>query len=687
MTIDISNLQKLALNSLQLSYNADSPDTLSVTLTPEVYDSELPLKPGAHLTVTEGETVIFSGTLQTGANFDYQAGSSARVQMEFLSDYALLDRMVFARLNNNGEAIFARGAVNADTTTIQEVVNSISGWLGSCLTSRLSCTVNRKIPTPQSDGTASCASLLNEAMRWVPDSVFVQRYSGSGNSLLLTTPSALGTVEFDVNERTMQSLSVQERADLSAPVCALVGGAKGVWPDGADIRTPGAFVYAVPVQRDTDPETAMQRGGAGDSPASSKMVVRGVRVPEQLTFEKSTAEYKYESYAADSSTQKFIKYFFPELAPLQSVAMAGTCFVNVTSESDYLAELREADEEAQLPNNYTDAVKNWGSNGTYVHTEGSFPASSKNSKNVKGLRWCKAQLSLVIAVPIPKNGDAPLSAEVKKICQEYFPGKTKSKAGTSFFYVKKTLACNLINRRKRVYDPATNKLCSDDPGYNEEASTQPEETQTMLDYASAMEEYQKAASVTQHEGSVTLLHNGSLQPWALTGKLAHIKGMRSEWESMSAVIRSVGWDYQNRKLSISFGPRSVMEFSEILERQKLGMNVSRDASQRDAIAYDPADTEAQKETEDAMAVSPSIASGVDTNSLGRRFKPWTLHLREEDDVLVMVGGTIRHGNETFHIDDMESQSDGSAWEEGKKVKIRFEKDSAGKTTYTLFQDT
>ena len=682
MTIDLARLQELALNSLQLSYNTDSPDTLNVTLAPEVYEAEIPLKPGARLTVMDGGTVIFSGALQSGANFDYQAGSAARVQMEFQSDYALLDRMVFARLNNKGEAIFARGAVNADTTTIQEVVSSISGWLDSRMPSRLNCTVNRKIPTPQSDGTSSCASLLNEAMRWVPDSVFVQRYSGSGNSLLLTTPSALGAVEFDVNDRTMQSLSVQECADLRAPVCALVGGAKGVWPAGADIRTPGAFVYAVPVQRDTDPETAMQRGGAGDSPASSKMVVRGVRVPEQLTFVKSADEYKYEPYSAQSATHKFIKRFFPELAPLQRVAAAGTCFVNVTSESDFLDELREADEEAELPDNYTDNVESWGATATYVHTEGSFPASPKNSKNVKGLRWCKAQLSIVIAV----RADAELSKEVKKICQEYLPGKTKSKEGVSFFYVKKTLVCNLINRRRRVYDPATNKLCSDDPGYGEESSVEPEETQTMLDYAAAMQEYQKAASVTQHEGSVSMLYNGSVQPWTLTGKLVRIKGLRSEWENMSAVVRSVSWDYQNRKLSISFGPRSVMAFSEILERQKIGMSVSRDSAQRNAIAYDPADSEAQKETEESMSVSPSITAGADTNSLGRRYKPWTLHLREEDDVLVMVGGTIRHGNETFHIDDMDKQTDGSEWEEGKKVKIKFEKDAAGKTTYKLYQD-
>ena len=539
MILDLANLQELALDTLQFNYNVDAPDTLSLSVTPEVYDEQLtlpeadrmlPVSPGERLTVSEGGEVVFSGTLPTGVQFEYEAGSVAMVNIELQSDYNLLDRIVFSKLDSNGEALFPGSLTPTRTTTLNAVVNTIDNWVGGYIPSALACDVSGKVPTPQSDGTDSCASLLNEAMRWVPDTVMVQRY-GVSNTLRVTTPDKLGSLALDPNQHGMQSLSVQERDDLRVPVAALVGGAKGKWPSGVDIRTPGAFVYAVPVDKDA-PEAAAQRGGAGSSPASSKMVVRGVQLPEAKTYERSVDEYNTDPYSADSQVQKFIKRFFPELAPLQQVACAGSCFINVMSESDFLEELKEDDENAQLPNNYQEASALWG-NSVYVLTEGSFPASPHNRKNVKGLRWCKAQLSLVVSVKSKDINDEnyKISAEVRKICQEFLPGRRVTKSGNSFYYVRKTLSCILINRRKRVYDPATARLCSDDPGYNEEEPDEPSDEPAAADYAAAMEQYQRAASVPQYEGSVSLLHDGTIRPWELTGKQLSILGMRPEWNA------------------------------------------------------------------------------------------------------------------------------------------------------------
>ena len=91
-----------------------------------------------------------------------------------------------------------------------------------------------------------------------------------------------------------------------------------------------------------------------------------------------------------------------------------------------------------------------------------------------------------------------------------------------------------------------------------------------------------------------------------------------------------------------------------------------------------------------MSVSPNISAGVDTQSTGRFHKRGTLYLRDEDKVVVCAGGSIRYGNELFHIDDTEEQitasvNNGKPWELGKSVKIKFSKDADGKTVYDLYQ--
>ncbi|MBQ8238889.1 MAG: hypothetical protein IJZ39_12190 [Oscillospiraceae bacterium] len=673
----VQELQAHAARSLEFSYNTDRPDTLNIELRPESY-AKLPLVALDRLTVTEGGRVIFSGIVPIGANCAAQAAQGETVNIELQSDYYILQNTVYAKLNGKGEAVFSRTPVDSRTTTLNKVVESISEWLDSYLPSRLTCSTSAVVPTPTSDGTAPCASLLADALRWVPDAVTVQRYI-NGGSLSVTTSANVGSIQLTPKANALQSVSLQARYDLRVPVCALVGGVHKVWPAGADIRQLGAFVYAVPVEYD-DPDSP-QVGGAGTSPASSKMIVKGVPIPEGAIFVKGKEEYDTDPYTAQSNAQKFIKHFFPELAPLQSVALIGKPLVEIVSRETLQEELEDSgDEDAQVPDNYMDNIQSWGLSQIYVHTEGSFPASTRNSKNVRGLRWCKAQVSFILAV----KSNQDLTAEQRLICQTYLPGR-RTKNGEVYGYVRKTLNCNLINRRRRVYDPATNKLCSTDEGYSEEIDTEATESPTTADYIAAMEQYYAAASKLQHEGSISMLHNGSLVPSELTGKSVTVAGLREEWESMTAVIRSVQWDYGKKSLSLSVGSRAVMGYSENLQRRVLARNRTRDEAQKNTLAYDPVDDIAQTETENAMSVSPSITAGTDTTSSGKFHKRGTLYIREEDKVLVCAGGSIRYGNQLFHIDDAETQTNGSPWEKGKPVRIKFVKDESGKTTYELFQ--
>lgn len=685
-TKTLSYLQQISATSAVFTYNVDAPDTLSLSIKPEHY-GDLPLDIYDRLTVTDGDRVIFSGIVPVGANCAAQAAQGETVSIQLQSDYYVLQNTVYAKLNNNGEVVFSRMPVTTKTTTLSKVVESIDNWLGSYLPSTLRCSVSATIPTPTSNGTSPCASMLTDALRWVPDAMAVQRYSSAGNTLRVVRSRDLDSIELRASENALQNVTLSARHDLQIKTCALVGAVHKVWPASGDVRDLGAFVYAVPIEKDR-PDSP-QMGGAGDSPASSKMIVKGVKLPERLVYSRDEKEFIFEKYAENSSTQKFIKRFFPELAPLRNVAYAGACFVDVLSKEALQDELEEsADEDAQVPNNYADLneVENWG-HSVYVLTEGSFPASTRNSRNVRGLRWCKASLAMVVAVKVKTEN---ITDEQRLLCQAYLPGLRKKKNDGSYYYVRKTLNCILINRRRRVYDPATNKLCSTDEGYNEESSTPPTDDVTTADYIAAMEQYYNAAKVLQHEGTIDMLYNGSLIPSELTGKAVQVMGLRPEWESMNAVIRSVTWTYGQKHLSLTVGPRSVMGFDEMLERRIIAHNRGRDEAQRNALAYDPADEEAQQANESAMSVSPNISAGVDTQSTGRFHKRGTLYLRDEDKVVVCAGGSIRYGNELFHIDDTEEQitasmPNGQPWELGKSVKIKFSKDADGKTVYDLYQ--
>lgn len=685
-TWTIQDLQSISASSLNISYNADGADTLSLTLLPEQYE-RLPLEALDRLTVTDGGRVVFSGIVPIGANCSDEAAAGKTVDIELQSDYYVLDHTVFAKRNVAGEVVFFRSTTKEKTTTLSEVCSAVRGWMGEYLPCELSCDTDAVCPSPSSDGTAPCASLVTDAMRWAPDTVLVQRYGEGGNTMRVTTPGKLGeTLELSAATHPLQSVSLQARNDLQVPVCALVGGVHATYPSGADIRTLGAFVYAVPMDNDDN-----ERGGAGSSPASAKMIVKGLHLPDRVIFEGGPDEYNTEIVREKTDTAKFIQRLLPEYAPFISHGLkVGHCLVQPVLKEEFEDELQEDDEDAKAPANYSSDLQNWSADGSaiYVHTEGSFPASSQSRKNVRGLLWCRATVSLVLAV---RMSHTEVPAELRAVGEELFPGRRKASDGERYGYVRKVFTVNLINKRSKKYDPATNRLLSSDSDYNAEEEEPPGETPTMQDYKTAMEQYWRAASQLQHEGSISMLYDGTLNPAELTGRWVTVQGMRSAWASMQAVIRSVSWDYGQKKLSFSVGPRSVMGFSEYLERRVLARNRGRDWAQREALPFDVRDEEAQKELEESMSVSPSISSKTDTSSTGRWVKPFTLFTNPETKKLTLKGGTFTRKGQSYTVEDTETQihhgvQNDKPWVEGSKVKLKMLKHkTTGMRTFNIYQ--
>ncbi len=674
----IEKLQELALTSLQFTYNADSPDTLLFQLKPEHYYTELPLAPLDRLTVRQGNRIVFSGVVPLGATCAAQAAEGETVSINLQSDYYILDHTVYAKLNKDGKAVFARTSTYSRTTTVNDVCSSVSSWLGDYLPSSLRCDCSARIPTPTSNGTAPCSALLGDAMRWVPDSVMVQRY-GVNNTLLLTKASNLEELRLDTSRHLLQSVSFQPRTDIQVPVCALVGDIHQTWPSGADIRTLGAFVYAVPLKNNT-------------SAGNQKMIVKGVPLPRRRQFLRSVEEFKLEKVAPMSDDARFLLSMFPEYAPFITYLSVGSVLVNVVSKSDFIDDLEEDDEDSKIPENYDDKPETWegaGFNAIFVHTEGSFPAASTSSKNVSGLKWCKASLSVVLGVIVTRDTDLP--KELHDLAQELFPGRRRSN-GERWAYVRKTLTCNLIDKRRKVYNTANANLCAGDADYKTEQTEYDEATRA--DYISAMEQYFVSASKLQHEGNIELKLTEDLNPAAMTGRLLRVNGLRSEWAraEMNSVVRSVSWDYQRGQLSLTTGPRSTMGFDELLERRLLARNRSSEESQRMNIAFDNDDEEGAAAEDSALSISPSITAGTDKDSSGRWHKPFTLYFQNGDPegTVFLAGGVVRLSNQlVFNIEDTDKQiidgkANGGKWVYGSKVKIR-RKRKGGELTFDIVQ--
>lgn len=686
--LDIEALQALCCQSVNIVYNTDAADVLTLQMKTAEY-ADIGIAYGDRLTVTEGERVVFSGIVASGAAHSAQAGTGETINLEAYSDFHILERTAFCRLNSKGEAIYP--SINrsnkfaALNSFLAGVFDYAKGWHESSLNSSFSCTVSRSIPVPEGNGTTSCGSLMQEALRWTPDAIMVQRYSESGDSLQVLKIDALEHLTLP-KTALITSIALQARPEVVPPVCALVGGDNYIIPSGADVRAPGAFIYPVPISKDT------QRA-AGSAPDSQKMTLKGIAVPERTVNTNSEAVYDSTVVTEGSRMQKFLRYFFPKYRDYLPHCGAAAPLLTVVPVEDLQEDAPGEDEDSvQPPANYSDPLS-WGSGDGYdncfVLVEGSFTASAQNRKNLRGLKWCKANLSINLSLSQEQYAELP--PELKPSVDELFPGRNRRKKQDGDAYVSHKLVnlkldCVLINSRKRIFDTATNQPCTTDAEYNEDAEL------TITDYRQALQDYYTASRTIWHEGNIDLLHDGSLQPELLTGRTVTLAGKREEWRSMNAVIRSVRWSFQEHTLSLSVGGRDINGFGDILERRLLAKTARRETEQRMTVPFDVADIEEQDAIEADMSVSPSISASVSGAVSGSYYKPFTLHeIYEGENVIVrMTGGTLNKGGKIFVVPDADNQIErgepsGDAWQMGKALKLKWEK-IAGEWKYSIKQE-
>lgn len=692
----ITDLQARCTQSVSLTYNCDAADTLDFEFKPGAY-AELGLAANDRIVLTHEGRRVFSGTLLVGATHAVQAGAGESVQIHAESDLGLLERMAYVKAAEDGTALYPTPELNWDDVGeyTARVYREMTNWAGCPVTSSFTAQCSGRVPVPQGNGTTPASSLILDALSWVPDAVLVQRYNAEGGDELRLTKSTAFEGLTLPHSAPLQQIGLTARTDLVPPVCALVGGDTFVYPDGVDTRTPGAFIFPVPVDRDN---ASSRAGGASNS---QKMVVRGVPVPDRRSFERSEREYQYSAIVAPSKTYSFLTRFFPQYKKLLGACEVGEAVISVVSKEELEAEAaleaeQNGDADAQpVPANYQDNLNAW-NGAVYVLTEGSFPASYRSTRNLRGLQWSRGTVTLMLRLPFSNKEAVP--AELREAVPLLFPGKARHYSEEEGKYVSAWLArltceCVLVNRRLRIFDAATTKPCSTDAEYDPAL----DDTPTVSDYRAALLAYYNATRDVPFEGTVAMLHDGTLHPEELTGRRLAILGKRPEWENMNAVVRSVTWDFETRKLSLAVGSRAVLDFDEYLGRRLMAKQNRIDYAERQVVPFDVSDPASKKEKEDNMSVSPSVSATVGAATTGIHRKPFTLYevTSGEGDsatsTLWLAGGTLYKNGQTFNVPDSDKQFEkgapgSSGWTWGHKVKLKWETDAAGLPAYTIYQD-
>lgn len=634
---DIDTLHQLGSTAATLQYRMDAADELSLSVIPSAYGESFPWQPLDRVELfapVEGaRRCVFSGVVPMRGGVTLSGGSAPSMQLRACSDYYLLEHTAYAKV----DAATGTPMAERDPELVQvdafarKIFNWASGWSGSAIVSAFAVDDTLgTVPAPVSNGTTGCAAMLKQTLQWQPNAGIFQRYDATnGHTLHLGKPSAAALLTLR-REEGLTNVTVTPRTDLVPPVCALVGAVHAVWPTGADVREPGAFVYAVPHADDTAADAA--GAGSGGSPKGQKMQVRGYRIPADFHLLQEGESYSFTYTSPTAEQKRLLRRFFPRLAPILEHLLVSQGYVlPLEAQHAFPPDTDESGVEppTSIPANYDTRLSQWVTTGRFIHTSGSFPAAADSRKNVSGLRWCKAQV--LMGVALPESAYAALSASQKQEADRLLPGtraKTQNSTATDELPLRRwatlQLSCNLINRSRKAYSTADNKLLPTDPDFSA-TEVAAEQSARAAAYRAAMAEYYAATRTVWCEGSLGLHFDGSRNPAALTGCLLHVAGLSPAWEQMHAIVRSVSWDIPARTISLQFGTREVLGFSERVERRNMARNASAHPQRAASLGADSLDPAAAADDESAMTIAADISTNINAGTHGSPRKPFSLY--------------------------------------------------------------
>lgn len=484
----------------------------------------------------------------------------------------------------------------------------------------------------------------------------------SGTALTGGTKGAVQTVAM-LGDR-MTTTSVTPRYDLICPAAGTYGRFSLVVPDGASLAQPGALaLYIAPAAIASDTgfaEDSKSRERIQDE-AGQWMTVQGLKVPSGWSITGGTVN------PADAA--KFWGQFaqFQVLKNLASYIDWGDMTFYPVSKADAYPPADSglaADAKQDPPENYRELVDG----NIYIHTAGSFPASSESRNNPSGLHFCKGALRQTVrlnSIPqvMPKGFKL---ADLKRL----FSDSSLDDSNRMVRSITLVVSGNFIDRRRKRYKTGTNEDGDvQQPQYIETESETAQETILLGDYSSALNSYYDQRQVLYHDVNIELpLTSDFDAQTVLGGQLVVQSG-----QTAACPVRQVSVDYLSKRVSVSAGSPDLLSFDELLERRIMLRDSFRGAisrAQEDDMdtgtgGSGGSSTTAERGDMTAPSISPSFSTA--TESAAVKNVPFAVFTK--DGKTYIGEGTLSRGGKTATLQTTEIPD--TVLKAGKNFRPKF----------------
>lgn len=671
-TLEITELYKQGLEDIRIISASRAPDEARMRFRLEKLDSAAPFAFGEEITLTEEGRVLFHGYVTRQPAVDVSTrGVTCEVVAENI--IALLDATPYVE----DQSLYGIWLKRTRLTDARSLINHIlrQGLVapgGGEANESFINSLTAFIQCPVGSGSQTCWSLIEACLHWVPNAATWYR---PDTRTLLIRSQVSTLLNIDVNQKKAKKgdnevfcfagcshAVFSKRLDLLPPSVGLSWEEpnKSIWrdvvfPEGGNLRQPWAFRFQVPKlgggSVTDDPE---QRKNVQQA-AQPSMLVKGRQVPtgwdvsgNMKSSEGISASEWYKFWSGFSAMSTLKK------TNLSCLAFGKAIFAAVPVDDAFPAGELAEEEDTEVPANY-EAFQPNNLEKLYVLYQGQFPASSKASDNVSGLKFCKGKLKQYVWLKEKYTGEA-----TKTEAKEFFSGKfpLKGEDINTANYALLELDAVFINRRRKKYQVGTNELASDDDDYvADDNSTTEDAEATAADYIKAAQDYYSATRRLYYDGSITLHGVKNYEPSALVGAVSVI-GLRADWETMNTPIVQAEYDPKRKTLTLSTGSPEILTIDERVHRTLLGRqsNLNAGTTFADPPRTTSGDGGGDSGSDDDSSfpmVGPSISANVAAVKSGKPLNPFQVYEDEDGKVYINEGTLVAPGGKVINFSTTE----------------------------------
>lgn len=665
-TLQLEELKAVA-TSMQIRTQVNGPAELSITMLPADFEGVL----GADWQIGDGVEVRdalgnlhYTGVIAEGAAFNNSGDRGPQVELRATGGlWWLLDKTLYIDGGLNSprmKSVYDKA--NKRSITLGSLISKINSCLRKSPAYRgeeVACgeTGGSALAIPyEQNGCMTCGDILRSALRYCPQ----VKLSGVPESTALEVkePADLDAIVagLPVLEDTRQVV------DNGIPCLVVMGCGKNNYtiPAGVSPYTPGAVGYccAYDQTQSEDPETDADgasaneytgSGGGGRNGVGKKAQILGYPIDlGSISVNPALNDFGVPTV----NTRETLETLYPWLGGLS---------YEISKIWVQIAQPMVSPGFPQ-PHNYCATLKELtgGFGSPAIHYSGSFPASSKEKRNYRKVKFADATLVLKLRVKASSIA-RERAEEVVTICKE-----TWKQDGVLYRCAVLQITCRLLSHKRTLVNPETGQLLRSDPDYGESGEGDGGEARyPQARIKKILRDYYGEASKPMKVGSVRVW-GGADYPRPRGNATADL------------LLNETTYSYEGTRNDLSIDERIALDE---LRRNYDKTQKTREVYRECADVEQP-EEEDEDEDEDKM-LTPDINAIVAPKEAGRVRAQFTLYLNEDNEP-TMKGGRLCLDGVTFDVPDQpgpctvdltngQIYSGGSAWDMTKKIKVIFNK--------------